>query len=116
MNGKLFKLLSIIGVPVLFALLLHVVFGGDFWQGLFPVMSIAFLAGLPYGVGALTVGLSSLRQREKPLLPGICPLGAHCRIFRAYPPAVHGRLGVLADDASRVSAAGYAGRAHGRSL
>ena len=62
MNHKLFKLLAILGVPVLFALLLHLVCGSDFWRGLFPLMSIAFLAGLPYGVGALTIGLSS---REK---------------------------------------------------
>jgi hypothetical protein len=39
MNRKLFKLLLIVGVPVLFALFLHVVFGSDFWRGLFPVTS-----------------------------------------------------------------------------
>lgn len=56
---KLKKSLIVIGLPVAFAFLIRLLFGVEEWGSLFTVMTISFLFFLPFGVGALTIYLSS---------------------------------------------------------
>lgn len=52
----------IIGIPVLYAFILHFIFDIDDLNGIFSIMSITFLFLLPIGIGALTIALSSLEK------------------------------------------------------
>lgn len=52
------RAILIIGLPVVFAFTIRVLFGVEAWNSLFAVMTIAFLFFLPFGVGALTIYLS----------------------------------------------------------
>ena len=57
MDPKYTKFLLIIGVPISVALCFRFFFGGG-WNDLWSVMTVAFLAGLPYSVGVLTIYFS----------------------------------------------------------
>jgi hypothetical protein len=59
---NLIKALWVVGIPVLFALLMRVLFGVETWRSLFAVMTIGFLFFLPFGIGALTIHLSSIEK------------------------------------------------------
>ncbi|MBV8255867.1 MAG: hypothetical protein JO154_24950 [Chitinophaga sp.] len=58
----LIRAIKIIGIPVAFALIMRYCFGLDSWAALFSVMTIAFLVGIPFGVGALMIYLSSVKK------------------------------------------------------
>lgn len=52
----------LIGIPVLFALVMRFAFGLNSLSGLYMVMSISFLLLVPFGMGALTIYLSSAEK------------------------------------------------------
>lgn len=56
------KTLIIIGIPLLFAFILHFVFSIDAWSGLLGIMTVSFLLLVPFGIGALTIYLSPLSK------------------------------------------------------
>jgi len=56
--NKLLALSSVLGIPIAFALIFRAIFVADIVQELYELMSWSFFIGLPYGVGALTIGLS----------------------------------------------------------
>lgn len=58
MKKKIIGLLIAIGIPVIYALMLRLIFGVNAWADLFSVMTMTFLFCLPTIVGALTVYLS----------------------------------------------------------
>jgi hypothetical protein len=62
MNRKILTGLFIIGIPVIYALLVRLIFGKELnsWDDFFSVMSISFLFLLPTIIGALTVYLSKI--------------------------------------------------------
>lgn len=60
MKKKIIGLLLAIGIPVVYALLLRVIFGVNAWVDLFSVMTMTFLFCLPTIVGALTVYFSEM--------------------------------------------------------
>jgi hypothetical protein len=73
------RLFLIIGLPVLFALVVRYLFGVETWENLYSVMSIAFLFGLPAGVGAITIYLSPIEKVKRgtyrffmPWVPILC--------------------------------------------
>ena len=59
------RILLVIGVPVLYAVILRIIFGLDTWRDFFTVMSITFLFCMPTIVGALTVYLSDINKVRK---------------------------------------------------
>jgi hypothetical protein len=59
------NILLIIGIPVLYAFFLMLIFGFDDWESIFGVMSITFLFCLPAIVGGITVYLSSEHLAQK---------------------------------------------------
>ena len=75
-KSKAIKILLIIWIPILFALIVRGLFGIDSWQSLFSVMTMTFLFFLPFGVGALTIYLSSIENVKK----------THYRFFMPWVP------------------------------
>tara|TARA_R110000765_G_scaffold426726_1_gene543776 strand:+ start:173 stop:550 length:378 start_codon:yes stop_codon:yes gene_type:complete len=66
MNRKIKNLLIAIGIPVIYAMLVRIIFGMklETWDDFFSVMSTTFLFILPTIVGALTVYLSSYEKAK----------------------------------------------------
>ncbi|WP_143307399.1 SRPBCC family protein [Chitinophaga vietnamensis] len=66
MNPRSLKTFLIaIGIPVLYAILLRLVFGVKTWMDLYKVMSVTFIFCLPVVVGVLTVYFSSAKRAGK---------------------------------------------------
>jgi len=65
MNNKLRRALLIVFIPVLYALILRLLFGIDSWDKVFYVMTISFLFCLPLIVGMLTIALSPMESVKK---------------------------------------------------
>ncbi|MBZ5857399.1 hypothetical protein [Flavihumibacter profundi] len=59
------RILIILGIPILYAVFLRLLFGVDTWRDLYSVMSVSFLFCLPTIVGALTVYFSSVDKVQK---------------------------------------------------
>ncbi|WKV14034.1 hypothetical protein [Marivirga harenae] len=57
MNQKLSKFLLILGLPISIALCFRFLFGSS-WNDIWSVMTVSFLAGLPYLVGVITIYFS----------------------------------------------------------
>ncbi|MCB9081740.1 MAG: hypothetical protein H6555_08525 [Lewinellaceae bacterium] len=64
MTNSLKPTLIAIGIATLYALVLRIFFGIDDWAELFSVMSMSFLACLPFIVGLLTVYLSDISRAK----------------------------------------------------
>lgn len=66
MNRKIKNFLIAIGIPVIYAMLVRIIFGMklETWDDFFSVMSTTFLFILPTIVGALTVYLSSYEKTK----------------------------------------------------
>lgn len=57
------RLLIIVGIPIIAALVIRLIFGGDFWwNDFFSLMTFTFFVSLPYFVGVLTIYLSSVER------------------------------------------------------
>lgn len=56
------RLIKVIGIPVLIALLIRLLFGITDGSTLYSIMTLSFLFFLPFGVGALTIYLSGLEN------------------------------------------------------
>jgi len=67
MNKKIKNIAIAIGIPVVYALLIRIIFGAELnsWDDFYGVMTITFLFVLPTIVGALTVYLSSYESAKK---------------------------------------------------
>ena len=67
MNKTLKTIALVIGIPVLYALIVRLIYGIDLdsWSNIYQVMSISFLFILPTIVGALTVYLSTIEKVKK---------------------------------------------------
>ena len=67
MNRTLKTILLVIGIPVIYALIVRLIYGIELnsWNNIYRVMSISFLFVLPTIVGALTVYLSSKEKIKK---------------------------------------------------
>ncbi|RCH55760.1 hypothetical protein DJ568_06335 [Mucilaginibacter hurinus] len=63
MNLK--KYVKILGIPLLFALIIHFIFDGDFSEFL-KIMSLSFIFFVPFGIGLLTVYFSSIKNINTP--------------------------------------------------
>ncbi|MEC5146057.1 hypothetical protein [Chitinophaga sp. 212800010-3] len=74
-------LLIAIGIAVLYAIILRLLFGVDTWDGLFRVMSVSFLFFLPVIVGILTVYFSNVEQARKPVYRFFAPWIPICIFF-----------------------------------
>lgn len=61
------KIGIVIIVPLIFALIVHFIFGVQGWGSLFTVMSISFLFLVPFGIGALTIYLSDVEKVKSKL-------------------------------------------------
>ena len=66
MNRKIKNTLIAIGIPVVYAMLVRIIFGMklESWDDFFSVMSTTFLFILPTIIGALTVYLSSQEKAK----------------------------------------------------
>lgn len=66
MNRKIKNYLIVIGIPVIYAILIRIIFGLKLktWNDLFEVMSVTFLFLLPTIIGTLTVYLSSQKKAK----------------------------------------------------
>ncbi|SER11748.1 hypothetical protein SAMN05421824_3049 [Hyunsoonleella jejuensis] len=66
MNEKIKNTLIAIGIPVVYAILVRIIFGMNLktWDDFFQVMSVTFLFLLPTIIGALTVYLSSQEKAK----------------------------------------------------
>ncbi len=66
MNKKIKNILLAIGIPVVYAILVRIIFGLKLktWDDFFQVMSVTFLFLLPTIIGALTVYLSSQEKAK----------------------------------------------------
>jgi len=62
---RLTTALKVIAIPVVYAIVLRLIFGVSGWKELFSVMSITFLFFLPTIVGALTVYFSDIAKVQK---------------------------------------------------
>ena len=60
--------------PVFFALIMHTLFDNPLTDGLFVIMSLAFLLGIPIGIGILTIYLSPGHLVEKRYYRILAPL------------------------------------------
>ncbi|HVW59688.1 MAG TPA: hypothetical protein VHC48_06630 [Puia sp.] len=65
MNPKLRTWLIALSVPVVYALILRVIFGSNIFRNFFQVMSVSFLFVLPFGVGFITILLSPREKTQK---------------------------------------------------
>uniref|UniRef100_UPI002349FB53 hypothetical protein n=1 Tax=Flavobacteriaceae TaxID=49546 RepID=UPI002349FB53 len=67
MNEKLKNILIVIGIPVVYAILVRIIFGMKLktWDDFFQVMSVTFLFLLPTIIGSLTVYLSSEEKAKR---------------------------------------------------
>ncbi|KAA2239333.1 hypothetical protein F0L74_24315 [Chitinophaga agrisoli] len=61
---KISRIIKIVGIPLLVALLCRILFGIEALGALVSVMSIAFLFGVPYAMGALTIHFSGMKKVE----------------------------------------------------
>lgn len=66
MNPKFKRLTAILIFPVAVAFTFYLIFGVNSWNDLWSVMTLSFIAGLPYLVGVITIYFSDL-ERIKPL-------------------------------------------------
>jgi len=62
---KLATALKVIAIPVIYAIILRLIFGISTWKDLFSVMSVTFLFFLPTIVGALAVYFSDIEKVQK---------------------------------------------------
>src|SRR5688572_9190507 len=62
---KILKILLIVAIPVVFAFIIRAVFGIKAFQEYLTIMTIAFICGLPLGIGALTIYFSDDKSVEK---------------------------------------------------
>ncbi len=59
------ELFFIIGIPLVYAFVMYMIFGFDRIQNLVWIMSITFLISLPFGVGVLTIALSRIGKVKR---------------------------------------------------
>ncbi|HVV54641.1 MAG TPA: TIGR01777 family oxidoreductase [Mucilaginibacter sp.] len=59
---RLMKAIVIIGIPLLFGLIMRLLFGIDSWESFLSVMSLSFLFLVPFAIGALTIFFSPLEK------------------------------------------------------
>ncbi|WP_342645686.1 hypothetical protein [Mucilaginibacter sp. CSA2-8R] len=73
MKYNLRKIAIVIVIPLIFALVVHFLFGVSNWGRLFSVMSISFLFLVPFGIGALTIYLSDVEKVKSKLYRAFMP-------------------------------------------
>jgi amino acid transporter len=62
MKISLKSLVTIVGIPLVFALIVHFIYGLSTWNNLFTIMSLSFLFLVPFGMGALTIYVSKIEK------------------------------------------------------
>ncbi|HEX3386941.1 MAG TPA: TIGR01777 family oxidoreductase [Mucilaginibacter sp.] len=65
LRDRLVKILLVVGIPLLFGLIMRFLFGIDSWNALLSVMSVSFIFLVPFGIGALTIYFSGIKDVEK---------------------------------------------------
>jgi hypothetical protein len=81
MSKRRTTFLVAIGIAVLYAMVLRLLFGVNTWNDLFKVMSVSFLFLLPVIVGILTVYFSNIEQARKPAYRFFAPWIPICIFF-----------------------------------
>ncbi|HEY4206219.1 MAG TPA: hypothetical protein VGM31_05395 [Puia sp.] len=74
MRPQLKKWLTILSIPVGYALILRYIFGLSIIRDYASVMTISFLVGVPFGVGYLTILLSPIDSVRKPSYRWLAPM------------------------------------------
>jgi uncharacterized protein (TIGR01777 family) len=59
---KLRNALVIVAIPLLFGLIMRLLFGIDSWGAMVSVMSISFICFVPFAIGAITIFFSSVER------------------------------------------------------
>jgi hypothetical protein len=92
------KYLKIIIIPVLFALLLRIIFGASIFDDFFSVMTWTFFLLVPAAIGALTVYYSSIEKVKSVNYRFFCAMAAYYIGHFVNHINWFGRLGVLDND------------------